>query len=61
MEDDAKTNYDVSLRNCECEGFKRYNNILINQQVFATMRGVAYPKEGIFIYCQWCGKIREVN
>lgn len=51
----------VSLRDCDCEGFRKYNNILNAQQVFAAMRGMEYPAEGIFIYCPWCGKKREAS
>lgn len=56
----SSVEHGVSLRDCDCEGFRRYNNILNAQQVFAAMRGMEYPAEGIFIYCPWCSNKREV-
>jgi hypothetical protein len=51
----------VSLRDCMCDGWRRYMNYLTNQQVVATMKGLEYPEGGEFMYCPWCGKKREVN
>ena len=60
----SKLNDGISLRDCECEEWKKYLPILNSHTMMSAIRGAThtpYPNEGIFIYCPWCGKKREAN
>ena len=51
----------LSLRDCDCEGWKEYLPILNSHTVMSSIRGAThtpYPEEGVFLYCPWCGKKR---
>lgn len=54
----------VSLHDCDCEPWQKYIKLLDSYIQISSIRGAThahYPKEGVFIYCPWCGKKREAN
>ena len=53
---------EIIYSQCDCDGWKNYMPILDEQQTVAQMRSwvTEYPTEGVFKFCPWCGKQRDI-
>ena len=52
----------IEYKDYDCEKWKIYLPILNSHTIISSVRSsthIPYPKDGVFLYCPWCGKKRE--